>query len=68
MLPELGVRPIALIAYNYRGSILQELKLELIHMNRIVVLIVLLGMALRVSAADSSTAGRFTVGRYDAAL
>src|ERR1700735_5805247 len=33
-------------------------------MNRIIVLIVLLGVALRVGAADSGATGRFTVGRY----
>jgi len=33
-------------------------------MNRIIVLIVLLGVALRVGAADSGANGRFTVGRY----
>src|ERR1700723_1718305 len=33
-------------------------------MNRITVLIVLLGVALRVGAADSGATGRFTVGRY----
>src|ERR1700729_1080328 len=64
MLPELDVRPIALIAYNYRESILEKLKLELIHMNRMIVLIAFLCVALPVSGADSSTNGRFTVGRY----
>ena len=33
-------------------------------MSRIIVLIAFLGVALHVSAADSSVTGRFTVGRY----
>jgi hypothetical protein len=64
MLTELDVRPVALIAYNYRRSLPPTLKRGLISMSRIGFLIALLGVTLGVNAADSSPAGRFTVGRY----
>jgi dipeptidyl aminopeptidase/acylaminoacyl peptidase len=65
MLAELDVRPIALIAYNVAaGGYHKKLKPGLIPMSRIIVLIAFLCVTLRVSAADSSATGRFTVGRY----
>jgi dipeptidyl aminopeptidase/acylaminoacyl peptidase len=64
MLTELDVPPIALNAYNHRQSIPPKLISESTLMSRIIVLTALLGVALGVSAADSSPAGRFTVGRY----